>query len=207
MKEKNKSTLIIIICVVLLVVLIMTGLIFGVKSLLESYKKDKQETNKIMTSIVNEYEKFEDKIEDYNKNLTELVTLLNESNYYDKLLKNYDRINSLLNSTTEQIEQISSFKVLNKSCGKRYVNGKADRACSSYSQTYEKCINIYVDVVKLYNTTVSKIKEYSADSSFELKEFDGYITEYIDYNSDGNFSGKNTTSTREEVLQNEQEEK
>lgn len=201
---KKNSTLFIVICLTVSFILLIIGGIFSAKSLLESYRKDKKTTNEIVNSIIDNYSDFESKIDDYNSNLTKIVTLINNSNYSDKLKANYSDINVLLDEVTKQIKDISSYEVLNKNCRKKIVSGKANRACSSYGQTYEKCINIYVDVVKYYNTTVKKIKDMSPNEFKDFKEYEGYVTDYVDYNSDGEFLGKNIASSKEDVSKNEE---
>ena len=181
-----------IISCILGVVCLLSGMVIGVSRLIKDYKQDVENTKQMIVKINDETQKFEEKIEEYNKSLTKFIKLLNESNYYEKIMKNNKQMVTLLDEITAQINEINSFEIAKSECLKKYADGKVTRACNSYSNTYEKSINIYVDITKAYNNLITKCNDlFNDDKNIEL--YTSTITEYIDYDKDGEFSGKNIT--------------
>ena len=96
---------------------------------------------------------------------------------------------------------------MNNNCGITYADGKTNRSCSSYAKTYEKSVNVYIDVVKAYNNIITKLKEVYTGT--EISEYSAVFNDYVDYNDDGTFLGKEEIKKEKEVQQNgkENEEK
>ena len=198
-----KKKLVLIILIILLVIDICVVGIFVVRKLVRNYKKDRTRTLEIISNIDSEYKEFESSITDYNNNLKKLVALINQSNYYAEFNKNNKEMVTLLDKVSEQVKKMADYKTLNSSCNINYADGKTNRSCNSYMKTYEKSVNIYIDVVKAYNNIISKLKEVYTAS--EIKEYTAVFTDYIDYNKDGNFLGKEEIKKEKEVQQNEEE--
>lgn len=175
--------------IILSIIAILLGSIIGIKRIIKSYKLDQKTTGEIVSKINNEYSDFESKISNYNKDLTELIEILNTSSYYQKIYKNQEKIINLLDRVTKEVKELSSYNTLKENCNLRFADGKASRACKSFSQTYEKSVNIYVDVVIAYNDMISKVNELDV-SKEKIQTYEGYFKNYIDYNSDGKFLGK-----------------
>ena len=198
----KKKLAVIILVLILIAIFVLYGVIVT-KEVLNNYREDRRNTIDVMSKIDDEYASFESKISTYNNNLKKVVTLINESNYYAEFNKNNKEMIELLDATTNQIKEMSSYTTLKNSCDKTYSNGKTNRACSSYAKTYEKSINIYVDVIKAYNNIVAKINESFPDSKFD--EYKSEFTDYVDYNKDGKYLGKEEIKKEKEVVQNEEE--
>lgn len=194
-----KKKLVIIILVVILVAIVVMYGVVATKEIIKNYREDRKNTLEVMSKIEDEYKTFESKITAYNDTLKKVVTMINESTYYAKFEENKGNMIKLLDDATKQLNEISSYDMLKNNCNKTYSNGKTNRACSSYSKTYEKSVNVYIDVVKAYNNMVQKINETFPDSKFE--EYKSEITEYVDYNKDGKYLGK------EEIIKVKEETK
>ena len=198
----KKKLVVIILVIFLVAIIVLYGVIAG-KEVLKNYREDKRNTLDIMSKVDDEYKNFESKISSYNYNLKKVVTLINESNYYAEFNKNKKEMIELLDAATKQLNEMAGYETLRNNCDRTYSDGKTNRACASYSKTYEKSVNVYVDVVKAYNNVVSKINESFPDSKFD--EYKSEITEYIDYNKDGTYLGKEEIKKEKEVVKNEEE--
>ena len=194
-----KKKFVVIVLIIIMIFLFVTGFVFASRTL-NSYREDKKNTKAILNGIVVEYSNFESKIEPYNKKLQPIVELLNKSSYYEKIVKNEKSILDSLNEAKKQIQELDGFSVLKNNCNRKYADGKANRACSSYKKTYEKSINLYVDVVKAYNNIIAKTNEISDN---KLSLYDTSFKDYIDYDKDGIFNGKNLILKEKEVLKDE----
>lgn len=181
----------VIITVVVLVFL--GGISFLGYNFIKEYKQDVENTKKILKNIDTEYTDFEKKIVDYNKNLTKLVELLKNSTYIDKIDDNKEEIVKLMNLVSEQLDGLTSYKNLNAYCGKKFSDGKTNRNCSSFSRTYEKSVNVYVDIVSIYNDVSKKYNELVEESK-KMKPYESKYKDYIDYDGDGIYLGKDVAT-------------
>ena len=181
----------VIISVIFLIFLGVLGF-FGY-NFIKDYQEDVKNTKEIIQKINDEYEKFEKEIVNYNKDLTKLIETLKKSTYVEKIEKNKDEIKNLMENVEKELDSISSFKSLNKYCTKKFSDGKTNRNCSSFSKTYEKSVNVYVDVVVVYNDVVKKYNEL-VDESKKIKSAESKYDNYIDYDKDGTFLGKDVAN-------------
>ena len=180
--------------IISVVVLVFIGVIsyFGY-NFVKEYKEDVKNTKIILKEIDKEYTGFEKEIVEYNKNLTSLITILKSCTYIDKIDNNKTEMSKLMNSVSEQLDEISSYKYLNKYCGKKFSDGKTNRNCASFLKTYEKSVNVYVDVVVVYNDIVKKYNELVEENE-KIKEFESKYKDYIDYDKDGTYLGKDVAT-------------
>lgn len=180
--------------IILIVVLIFLGGIFffGFKFVKE-YNEDVKNTKEILEKINTEYGDFENHIVEYNKSLTKLIELLKTSNYIEKIDSNKENLLKLMNDVTTELDKISSYKNLNKYCTNKFSDGKTNRNCSSFSKTYEKSYNVYIDVVSVYNDVAKKYNEL-VDESNQMKIYDSKYKDYVDYDKDGTYLGKDTAT-------------
>lgn len=186
-----KKVQVIIIIVVILFTIFGIGL-YACKTV-KSYKNDVKNTKKILNTIKEDYTDFEKQIDPYNKSLTEVITLINKNSYYDKIRKNKSTIDKKLDDITNQVKKISSYENLKKYCQKKYADGNATRSCVSFKKTYEKSINIYIDIVVAYNNTIENSNELYDDDK-DLEKYESEIKEYLDYDKDGIYLGKESTN-------------
>lgn len=187
---KKRIKIVVIIAVILI---ILVSLILGVNKLIKDYKEDVKKTKKILSEITEDYADFEKKINPYNKDLTKLINMLNENSYYEKIKKNQKAVIEQIEIVSKEVEEISSYENLKEHCTKTYADGKASRACKSFSKTYEKSVNVYIDIITAYNNIIDKANNIS-DGKQKLEKYDNKIKNYIDYDKDGKYLGKESTS-------------
>ena len=79
-----------------------------------------------------------------------------------------------------------TIKTLDKNCQKRIFSEKeVNTICKTYQKNYETAVNIFLNDQNQVNIL---IKTYNETSTSPLEEFQSKkITEYIDYNQDGNY--------------------
>ena len=175
--------------ILLVVLVIIGGISFLGYNFVKDYKEDVKNTKEILKVLDTEYTDFEKQIVDYNKNLTSLIELLKKSTYVDIIDSKKGELVKLIDTVSEQLDKLSSYKNLSKYCGKKYSDGKTNRNCSSFYKTYEKSVNVYVDVVSVYNDVVKRYNDV-VDESKKMKLYESKYKDYIDYNKDGTYLGK-----------------
>ena len=200
-----KKKLVLVILIIFLFIDICVVGVFVARKLIRNYRNDRSRTLEIISKVDSEYKDFESNITDYNKSLKQLVSLINESSYYAEFNKNNKEMIALLDKVSEQVKKMSEYKTLNNNCDITYADGKTNRACASYIKTYEKSVNVYIDVVKAYNNIITKLKEVYTGT--EINEYTAVFNDYIDCNNDGTFLGKEEIKKEKEVQQNGKEEK
>ena len=82
----------------------------------------------------------------------------------------------------------NSISQLEKYCnGKVYPDSYVNSFCLEYEINYEEMVNVFLEDVKNVNSIIEK---YNSSHDKELKVYSAKIDKYIDYNKDGNYSGK-----------------
>ena len=82
---------------------------------------------------------------------------------------------------------------MNSLCEDVYYNDlSVNNQCGNYKNIYEQVNNYFVSDIKLYNDNVSKYNDYqkSIYSSLIINNYDTNKN-YIDYNGDKKYEGKN----------------
>lgn len=178
--KKKKNTFILLLVIVLGLVII-----FLVYNILNSQKLKKENINYIKTAYndltdnINTYNSIRTK---YNEKLSSFVlaTYENEHNDYINLLTEY-------NKTIENID--NSITKIKSKCNIIYNDININKICSNYETMYEKLVNIYVTDINMYNENIKKYNEYKNEN---LKVFEKIHTDYIDYNKDGKYEGRDS---------------
>ena len=194
-----KKKFVVIMVLIIVIVLSVVGFVF-ISNTLKSYREDKKNTKVVLDGIMEEYSSFESKIEPYNKKLKSIVEQLNKNSYYEKIVKNQKSIVNSIDEVEKQLKELDEYEKLKNNCSKKYADGKVNRACSSYKKTYEKSINLFVDVVKAYNNIIEKANKFGNNKMDLLTTS---YEEYIDYDNDGVFNGKNLILKEKEVVKDE----
>jgi len=192
---KNKK---IVIIIIILVSLIALFTFIGI-NFYRGYQEDKRKTAEIITKIEETYILFTTNINDFNAKRDVLHNQIFVDNYYDGMETKIEGWTKLLNEydvIVEKIDKDSTY--LKDNCEKvRLLNNPVSYQCESFSFTYETAVNSYVSDIALYNESIKGYNEWlnSNNEANELKPLEIYngklYNEYIDYNNDGEFFGKN----------------
>lgn len=181
-KKKNKNIVFYIIGIIILI---------GIFILFISIINGKKEASKNMAVIRSSYTSLSESVNTYNEIRTELGDLLNNF-MYDSFNEEQDKYKDIFIKYDEVIKKIdSNISNIDDRCNYIYSDNEVNKICNNYKGIYEKLINLYINDIDNYNNKVSSYNEYS-NSDIELvsKLYD----DYIDYNKDGIYEGKDISN-------------
>lgn len=186
MSKLNKKKIIIIITIILVFCIILFGIWF-----IYDLKKDQANTRKVMSEVDIYYDQFGDSIDSFNDIRNDLYLNVFENTYYDTLLQNDVVVKSLFleyeNSVNDVSDKASNLKML---CDMAYYPDKdINLKCRQFESVYEQVINAFKSDVDLYNLAIEDYNNYKEASDVGLEKIKTNI-DYIDYNRDGNYEGK-----------------
>lgn len=181
MKKLKIKPKVLIISSVLLIIIIV---VITILSIISSNKKNKENID----IIKNNYQSLVDEIANYNEIRSEYIKL-SQNFYLETYAENHDKYLDILTKYNENIKKIdTSVNNISKPCKKIYKDKDINKICSSYSKTYEKLVNLYVGDLFTYNKNITKYNTYK---NVSLDSFKMIHSDYIDYNHDGIYEGKN----------------
>ena len=190
----------------ILVLIGITCIIWGlILMFVSSVKKDQKEMNARMDKIVNSYDKFSKKIEEFNTMRDSLHTEFLDKVYYEKLETQDTDFKNKLKTYEELVSSISlsTKNNLRKYCQDNiyYSSSDVNNKCAAYKQAYEEMVNSFVDDINTYNSNIEQYNKYldtqGATNALRLEKYQTK-KQYIDYNKDGTYSGRSEDSSTEE---------
>lgn len=190
----------------ILVLIGITCIIWGlILMFVSSVKKDQKEMNARMDKIVNSYDKFSKKIEEFNTMRDSLHTEFLDKVYYEKLETQDTDFKNKLKTYEELVSSISlsTKNNLRKYCQDNiyYSSSDVNNKCAAYKQAYEEMVNSFVDDINTYNSNIDQYNKYldtqGATNALRLEKYQTK-KQYIDYNKDGTYSGRSEDSSTEE---------
>ncbi len=189
MSDKKKITILILLGIISIVV----GLII---LFISNLKKDQQNMNDRISIIIKEYNSFSQDLNKVNKTRDTLHKDFLDKIYYDTFEKNDTSYKNRLLEYEEDVTDISkNNKKLKEYCNSNiyYSSSDANSKCSAFNLAYEQMVNSFVDDINKYNSNISAynswLNEQGNTSSLKLEKYKTKKT-YIDFNKDGNYSGK-----------------
>ena len=161
---------------------------------LSGLRKDKENTLNMMKIVDDEFEIFSANtsiFEDYRENLYAEVL---ESIVCNQLVINDITIKNKLSNYENLVDELEkSVNELNKLCDDVYYpSGLTNNKCSNYKSIYEQVNNYFVGDIGIYNRNVNTCKSVFVDS-VNLTEYK-IKRDYIDFNLDNKFDGKEEQS-------------
>lgn len=188
--SNKKSTLILILLGILSIVL---GFII---LFISNIKKDQQEMNRRMTKIGSKYDTFKKKVEEINVVRDNLHKEFLDTIYYETFSENELKYRKSLYNYEKQVTDLSKKNsTLKEYCksGIYYSSSDVNNKCNAFNLAYEQLINTFVDDVNKYNGNIAQynkwLKEQNKNESEKIENYETKKT-YIDYNKDGQYSGK-----------------
>lgn len=173
--------------IITLSVLIVIGLVICTLLIIKKLDENKKAKKEIETKIVENYQIFRAKVEDFNeerKIYSNAVAsdLFKESAYkYEEWIKEIDKYTTAI----KEVEKVSSY--LKDNCvNKLYSKQDIKNKCDAFVIAYETAFNYYVKDMISFNESIEEFNK-------ELKEKYEKIEleyEYVDINKDGKFYGK-----------------
>ena len=188
MKKKNNKNkkYLIIIGIVLLIVTIISVLVINIT-------KERKNLRKNIEIIEYNYNELKTNVEEYNQIRTELSTKLNDF-IYDKYASEHESYTTILTNYNNVIKNIDkNISNLDDKCNVIYSDLNINKICDSYKITYEKLINLYISDLTNYNNKINSYNEYKGT---EINLFELVHKEYIDYNDDYKYEGKDVENEK-----------
>lgn len=175
--------------IIIVAIIITLLLILGILKFINNFKEDSTNQQAKITEITTTYEKIKEYITNYNSTRETLSNSL--STYYQDTFKNnYNDIIRILQEYDQIIGNIQeNIELINKDCDNNIFNDvTANTICNNYEETYEQLINTYINDINNIN---SIIDTYNNENTNPLNKFNSnYINDYIDYNNDGEYIGR-----------------
>lgn len=183
------------------ITLIISGIIYTIVETNKEAKKIKiKEENQIIDEIVDIYEVFQKKVNDFSHQRDAyLDKIIDYTSYYSGMEARYNDIIKVIKEYESKLSEIEDSAVyLNAHCpNQNYSSSSANSKCHTYIINFERTVNSFVGDIEFFN---SKIKEYNnwvkeSKKNEDYKQINEYISEkypdYVDINNDGEYLGKN----------------
>ena len=199
-KKKNKKLKILILIGVI-------AIIWGfVIMFISSVKKDQKEMNARMDMILKSYDEFSKRITEFNTMRDTLHTEFLDKVYYETLEKNDIEYKNKLKKYEELVSNISvsTKDNLRKYCTDNiyYASSDVNNKCASFKQGYEEMVNSFIEDINTYNNNLTQYNSWlDSEGKTDSMKLEGYQTKknYIDYNEDGTYSGKEEVDNKEKT--------
>jgi len=162
-------------------------------SFIINLQNDHQKVVRRMDDVSGVFEGFSTKITIFEDFRDELYTEVLGNVYYDTMYVTDEMVKSKLSEYEDIVDDIGNdVKRLDGWCGNVYYpQATVNNMCINYKVIYEQVVNYYVTDINTYNENVQKYNEYQkAISSNLLVEPFQTKYDFIDYNADNEFSGK-----------------
>ena len=185
-----KKSLMIIGIVIIVIIIVFIGAWIWVDGL----KEDTLLTKEKMNEILEAYPKFNTEVDNFSKARNQLYEY-KENLYLETLRDNVDGWNTFMVNYRKNIENVeSAAKVLKENCDIEYGDVNVNSKCTTFKANYEAAQNYYISDVKMYNDMVNDYEEYNLEHGNQYKKLEkalyGEYGDYIDYDEDGEFFGK-----------------
>ena len=187
----NKKHILILVLLGILSIVIGLTLMF-----ITNIKEDQQQLNNNISKINKDYAGFKKDIEEVNKTRDELHKNILDTVYYESFESSENEYKKALYNYEKTVTDISkNYANLKGYCevGIYYSSSDANSKCNVFNLGYEQLINTFVDDINMYNNNVKKYNNWlDEQQNTTSKKLEGYKTKktYIDYNKDGEYSGK-----------------
>lgn len=150
-------------------------------------RKDKLETERNMENIKKNYNLLTDSVNKYNEIRTKYATMSSVL-IMDEYEEKHEEYITLLTDYNKVMKDIDTY-ITNISfrCKHNYSDSEVNKVCENYQELYEKLVNLYINDTNNYNKFIAEYNEYK---NAELEEFEMIHKDYIDYNNDNIYEGR-----------------
>lgn len=180
---KNKKMVLVISILVIVITFLVVFLV--------NVGKDSKNTKLNVESIKKSYNLLTDSVDKYNAIREEFNTLSNGI-ILDKYKEKHEEFSTLLTDYNKTISNIDNYVAnINAKCTLVALSNEVSNICDGYGITYEKLINLYVSDINKYNEIITKYNEYKKE---ELPLFEAVHEDYIDYNDDKIYEGRDSSA-------------
>lgn len=183
----NKKTSAIILTIIGLL-LIIIGLSLTV---FENINNKNDNKKGIETKIVENYETFKSKIDNFNNVRDQYYNDVAKNLYPESVESDYSEwIKSLDNYTVAVDDVVNVSDYLKDSCvNKYYSSTDTKNKCVSFIIAYETAVNYYTKDIYAFNDNLSLYRRNTVDANDSITDYKVKYN-YVDIDSDGKFYGK-----------------
>ena len=171
-------------------ILIMAG---SVSSFLKGLQKDRVTTYNRIHEVNDEFEVFSTNTSVFEETRDELYTVVFNNIYYDTMFQEDVDVKNKLSNYEHLVDEMEKNMMnLKNLCNNIYYPSiDTNNKCKNYKTIYEQVVNYFVSDIHLYNRNIQKYNEYqkSLGSLYLLQDYHTK-REYIDYNNDNVYDGK-----------------
>ncbi len=186
-----------VIIIVLIVLAIISGLCLLVYNFYKGYKEDKAKTEELINNINSSYNNFITNLNDINDKREIVYTNIFKETYYTDMKDNIENWNNLMIEYSKAVENLdSNSEYLKNNCVDiNFYHADINPKCDLFIENYETIINYYISDIAIYNNNIDSYNTWANENQEEtyknIDKFDNNsYTEYIDFNNDGVFLGK-----------------
>jgi hypothetical protein len=160
---------------------------------LQGLREDKQQILNRIDDVGDEFEVFSANtsiFEEYRESLYEEIL---EGVVCDSLKDNAKKVNNKLSNYENLVDELEKTTVtLDNLCKNVYYPDiETNTKCNNYKSIYEQVNNYFISDIAVYNKNIDKYNDYqkSKNSDSKLEKYK-IRRDYIDYNNDGKYDGK-----------------
>lgn len=185
----KKSLTIIGVVVIIIVIIFICAWIW-----VDGLKEDTAITKKKMDEVLDAYPKFNEEVDNFSKLRNQLYES-KEDLYLETLRDNAASWNTFMENYKNSIMKVENTAlILKKNCAEEYGDVNVSSKCTTFKANYEAAHNYYISDVKMYNQMVDEYDEYNAEHGNGYAKVNnasyGPYDDYIDYDKDGEYFGK-----------------
>ena len=171
-------------------VMIIAG---GVSSFVLGLKADRLETQKRIDIVNNEFEVLSTNTSIFESVRDELYNKVLSNVYFDTMYKDDEKVKEKLSNFENLVDELEKTTVtLDNLCKNVYYPDiETNTKCNNYKSIYEQVNNYFISDIAVYNKNIDKYNDYqkSKNSDSKLEKYK-IRRDYIDYNNDGKYDGK-----------------
>ena len=158
-----------------------------------SLKEDREATQARMLVVNDEYEGFNNSVTSFEEAREALYNQYLGNVFYDTLANDEPMLKEKVNNYESIVDSIEKqAKTMSGLCKDVYYpDSSVNNKCKDYKLVYEQVVNYFVSDVATYNNTIKTFNEQqvAAGSTLALEEYKT-DRDYIDFNKDGAYDGK-----------------
>ena len=160
----------------------------------DGLKEDTAITKKKMDEVLDAYPKFNEEVDNFSKLRNQLYES-KEDLYLETLRDNAASWNTFMENYKNSIMKVENTAlILKKNCAEEYGDVNVSSKCTTFKANYEAAHNYYISDVKMYNQMVDEYDVYNAEHGNGYAKVNkasyGPYDDYIDYDKDGEYFGK-----------------
>ena len=165
----------------------------GVSSFVIGLREDRAEIFRRVEDVNSVFEVFSTNTTVFETVRDSLYTQVFDNLYYDTMYDTDKDVKNKLSNYEQLVDELKKNTLeLDALCDNVYYpDATVNSRCNNYRNIYEQVVNYFVSDINLYNSNIKKYNEYqeSLNTLLRLREY-STRRNYIDYNGDGQYDGK-----------------